>query len=85
MLHTAKAPGVLIIHRYPDKELPATGMPSSVEKALCPVFIEWPEHDYATRAQTIVLLDHDNNLVFVERARDSLEDSWRTTQQSFQL
>lgn len=47
---------VLLGHRAPapDADLPATGVPLSLERALSPVFIQTP--DYGTRASSVVLV-----------------------------
>ncbi|WP_152654966.1 NRDE family protein [Oceanobacillus sp. CFH 90083] len=51
-----------------DKSLPQTGIPADLEKALSSIFIATPE--YGTRASTILLIDYDNNVIFIEKTYD---------------
>ena len=46
----------MLDHRAPapDADLPATGVPLALERALSPVFIQTP--DYGTRASSVVLV-----------------------------
>lgn len=48
-----------------DQKLPNTGVGLELERLLSPLFIRMPH--YGTRASTIVLIDHDDNLTFIER------------------
>ncbi len=48
--------------------LPQTGVDKDLEKALSSIFIDTP--DYGTRASTILLIDYDHNLTFVEKTYD---------------
>ncbi len=49
----------------PDAHLPETGVPLAWERILSPMFIKAP--NYGTRASTILLVDHDGEVTFVER------------------
>lgn len=49
----------------PDTSLPNTGVSLDLERMLSPIFIKTPE--YGTRSATIVLITHDNTLIFAER------------------
>lgn len=47
------------------ENLPDTGVDPELERQLSPLFIETP--NYGTRCSTVLLVDHDNNVTFVER------------------
>ncbi|MFJ8235999.1 NRDE family protein [Ureibacillus sp. NPDC094379] len=49
----------------PDSELPTTGVGIEMERNLSSLFIQIP--DYGTRSSTVVLIDQQNNVNFVER------------------
>lgn len=51
--------------RAPDHELPETGVGLEMERCLSPMFIKIP--NYGTRATTVLLIDKENNVTFVER------------------
>jgi len=51
--------------RAPDDALPETGVGLEVERMLSPVFITSPA--YGTRSSTVVLVDADKRVTFVER------------------
>jgi uncharacterized protein with NRDE domain len=73
----------LLADREPaaDAELPATGVSVEWERLLSPMFIVSP--DYGTRASTVVVMDRDGLLRFVERTFDP---SGRTTsERAFQF
>lgn len=48
-----------------DKELPHTGVGVEMERLLSPLFIKMPS--YGTRSSTVLLIDKDDNVTFVER------------------
>jgi len=52
----------------PDEELPNTGVPFEVEKRLSPILVNMGR--YGTRCSTVVLVDRQGNVRFVERTRD---------------
>ncbi len=52
----------------PDSELPDTGVGLERERMLSPVFIESPA--YGTRSSTVILVDRDDRVTFVERTHD---------------
>ncbi len=52
----------------PDGELPDTGVGLEWERILSPVFIESPI--YGTRSSTVILIDRENHVSFVERTYD---------------
>lgn len=49
----------------PDKELPDTGVSLEYERVLAPIFIAGD--NYGTRCSTVVLINHSNELTFIER------------------
>nr|WP_070121811.1 NRDE family protein [Bacillus marinisedimentorum] len=51
--------------RANDADLPDTGVPLEWERSLSPVFIKRPE--YGTRASTIMTVDSNNGIMFIER------------------
>ena len=51
--------------RPPDEQLPETGGGIEWERVLSPLFIESPA--YGTRSSTVLLIDHDGVVTFVER------------------
>lgn len=50
----------------PDEELPDTGVGLQRERELAPIFIAGTH--YGTRASTVVLMGHDQSVVFAERS-----------------
>jgi uncharacterized protein with NRDE domain len=51
-----------------DETLPQTGLPLARERALSSMFIK--TDNYGTRCSTVVLVDYDNQVEFVERVYD---------------
>lgn len=51
--------------QYPDKELPKTGLPAEMERAVSAIFIKMP--GYGTRCSTLVFVDNQQRITFVER------------------
>ena len=54
-----------------DSELPDTGVSLELEKELSPIFIQ--KENYGTRASTVLLVDYNNNVNFIERTFNSGE------------
>ena len=54
--------------RHPDHLLPDTGVSLERERALSAVFVS--HDDYGTRTSTVVLIDRDNRIRFLERSFD---------------
>lgn len=48
-----------------DELLPTTGVSQKLEKQLSSIFIQ--RENYGTRASTVLLIDYDNNVNFIER------------------
>ena len=55
----------------PDEELPHTGVGIEMERHLSSIFIKIP--NYGTRTSTILLLDNENRVTFVERTYENGE------------
>lgn len=49
----------------PDSELPVTGIPKELEKAVSSIFIK--TESYGSRCSTLLLIDKDGNIDFTER------------------
>ncbi|GAA3731795.1 NRDE family protein [Salinicoccus jeotgali] len=47
------------------ENLPATGLPEELERSLSPAFIDIG--NYGTRSSTVLLVDHDDKVTFIER------------------
>ncbi len=54
-----------------EASLPTTGVSKELEKDLSPIFIQ--TESYGTRASTVLLIDYDNNVNFIERTFNSGE------------
>lgn len=54
-----------------ERYLPNTGVSKELEKQLSPIFIQ--SENYGTRASTVLLIDYDNKVNFIERTFDSGE------------
>lgn len=52
----------------PDEQLPQTGLPLDRERALSSMFIKTP--NYGSRCSTVVLVDHNDHVIFSERIYD---------------
>jgi uncharacterized protein with NRDE domain len=55
--------------RFPDRELPDTGVGMDLERALSSLFIQ--TGSYGTRASTVVTMDHQDQVSFSERSFDA--------------
>lgn len=54
---------------YPDPQLPDTGFGIERERHLSPIFIAGS--DYGTRSSTVLLIDRDGRVTFIERTFDN--------------
>ena len=50
---------------FPDEQLPNTGVGAQLERLLSSLFIK--SEGYGTRSSTVLLIDRENNITFVER------------------
>lgn len=62
--------------RAEDRELPSTGVPLELERALSAMFIKTP--NYGSRCSTVVLIDQDNRVNFSERVYTPGTDEFTT-------
>ena len=60
----------------PDDELPNTGVGFRLERELSPIYVEIPWRNYGTRSSTIVLVDQEKNVTFVERSYATRADDY---------
>ncbi|HUU49435.1 MAG TPA: NRDE family protein [Nitrospinota bacterium] len=64
-----------------DKSLPNTGVGLERERILSPIFISSP--DYGTRSSTILLIDEENHVTFIEKVFDSKSNQPKTKKYEF--
>lgn len=57
------------VDKAPDEMLPDTGVGLALERDLSPIFIQ--TDNYGTRASTVILVTHDNEVTFIERTFNS--------------
>jgi len=69
--------------RPPDESLPETGVGLEWERVLSPLFIESPS--YGTRCSTVVLIDRDGMVTFVERVFNGGSEPWLTSRFDFRI
>jgi uncharacterized protein with NRDE domain len=63
--------------RPPDDRLPVTGVGLEWERVLSPLFIE--SQDYGTRSSTVLIIDREGCVTFVERVFNGGADPWMTS------
>jgi uncharacterized protein with NRDE domain len=68
--------------RYPDPLLPDTGFGIERERHLSPIFIGGS--DYGTRSSTVVLIDRDSRLTFLERTWNERQEAVGTASFTFE-
>jgi uncharacterized protein with NRDE domain len=69
--------------RYADNLLPDTGVGIERERSLSSIFVS--REEFGTRCSTVVLIDRDNRLTFLERSFDAQGNSTGTTEFRFDL
>jgi uncharacterized protein with NRDE domain len=67
----------------PDNTLPETGVGLERERVLSSMFIKSP--GYGTRCSTVILVDHNNNVVFEERVYNTETFDFNTNRFTFQI
>jgi len=67
----------------PDHSLPKTGLDLERERALSAMFIKTP--NYGSRSSTIVMIDHENRVQYVERVYDLDTFDYRTSNFEFEV
>ncbi len=66
----------------PDDELPETGLKKVIEKSISSIFVE--TKDYGTRASTVILIDKNDNVTFVEKSLTQNKE-WVTNNFEFKI
>ena len=66
-----------------DDELPDTGIGLIKERLLSPIFIKSP--NYGTRSSTVVLIDRDSYVEFIERTFNNNDDTWQEVSYGFKI
>jgi uncharacterized protein with NRDE domain len=70
-------------HLAPDNQLPDTGIGKERERALSSMFIKTP--NYGTRCSTVVLINHQNEVLYAERVYDLTTYQFTTKKFEFKL
>jgi len=70
-------------YRPLDTELPSTGVPLEWERILSPIFIASPT--YGTRSSTIILIDRENHVTFLEKTFNAHPEPISTSSFHFAL
>lgn len=65
----------------PNDQLPETGVGLEMEKMLSPMFIK--SANYGSRCSTVVLVDRDGNVQFLERTYDTSDFTFSTVRYNF--
>ena len=66
-----------------DDNLPDTGLDPKLERAISPIFTKTDV--YGTRSSTVILIDNNGNVNFIERSLDSSTKEWKTSSYDFQI
>jgi uncharacterized protein with NRDE domain len=69
--------------RYPDELLPDTGVGIMRERALSSIFVALEE--FGTRCSTVILVDRENRLTFLERSFNARQKNIGTVEFQFNL
>ena len=69
--------------RSADDRLPDTGIGLEWERLLSPLFIENPA--YGTRSSTVLLIDRNGDVTFIERVFNGAADPWMTARFAFRI
>lgn len=67
----------------PDPLLPETGVGIELERLLSPLFISAPT--YGTRSSTVILIDREGEVTFIERSFNGLPEKPKSSEWSFRL
>jgi len=69
--------------RYPDHTLPDTGAGIELERSLSSIFVT--RDDFGTRCSTVILIDRNNRMTFLERSFDEQGNSTGTVEYHLNL
>lgn len=64
-----------------DEQLPDTGVGIELERMLSPVFIKSPK--YGTRCSTVILMDKNSQVNFVEKTYEPVKEQWSEVRFNF--
>ncbi|HLG31670.1 MAG TPA: NRDE family protein, partial [Ignavibacteriaceae bacterium] len=64
-------------------ELPDTGLTKEIEKSISSIFVETP--DYGTRSSTVILIDKNDNVTFIEKSLDGQTKKWTINAFKFEM
>jgi len=64
-------------------ELPETGIGVEKERLLSSIFIKSP--DYGSRCSTVLLIDRENKVEFIERTFNNIDDTWQEASYNFKI
>lgn len=67
----------------PDNELPDTGVGIEIERIAAPVFIK--NDFYGTRSSTVLLIDKDDNVLFIEKSLNTGNNNWIESKFEFKI
>ncbi len=67
----------------PDELLPETGLTLEIERAVSPVFVATPF--YGTRSSTVIFIDSDNQVTFIEKSLSVEMKGWITSEFNFKI
>ncbi len=67
----------------PDELLPDTGVSLEIERAVSPVFVSTPL--YGTRSSTVIFIDQNNDVLFMEKSLNTETDKWITSTYNFKI
>ena len=67
----------------PENELPDTGLTKEIEKSISSIFVETP--DYGTRSSTVILIDKNDNVTFIEKSLDGQTKKWTINAFKFEM
>ncbi len=67
----------------PDTQLPDTGLSIELERAVSPVFIK--SDRYGTRSSTVLLINDQNDVLFIEKSLETSTGKWNESRFSFQI
>ncbi len=67
----------------PDEELPETGLSIEMERAVSPVFIK--SNIYGTRSSTVILVNYNNEVLFIEKSLDTASGKWNESKFNFKM
>lgn len=70
-------------NKSPDNELPKTGLDKKIEKEISSIFVDTP--GYGTRSSTVILIDKNHKVTFIEKALDTKTSEWITNKYEFGL